>query len=100
MSTMTKPITPDRICHHYVKKDVGLTVRPLKEEEDMILIEGNRESLEFLGRLILSMAAFHDCGFDISPHSAGKRFFTEAATLGIYIHRLPCTHPDNGNAKP
>ena len=55
---------------------------------DVILIEGTRESLEFLGRLITAQANAHDDGFQISPHGAGNRFFDSDAEKGFYLRRL------------
>jgi hypothetical protein len=82
--------TPDSLCAAYASKKIKITIRALGEEEDMILIEGKREGLEFLGKLLLAQASFEDCGFQLSPSSAGKALFSKESTKGIYIHCLPC----------
>ena len=84
----TIPTTPDRICAEYAMRNVKIAVRSLEGEEDVIVIEGAREGLEFLGRLLLAQAAAKDCGFQLGPHGAGKALFAPEATKGIYIHRL------------
>lgn len=57
----------------------------------MVLIEGEREALEFLGNLLLAQARYEkDCSFFIGPKSVGKVFFSRQSTFGFYIHRLPC----------
>src|ERR1700674_843907 len=56
---------------------------------DYILLEGNKAAYEFLGRLFLAHAKARDCGFQISPKSAGSALFKKGSTLGLYLHRLP-----------
>ena len=81
----------DEVCDSYARKNVKIAVRILDDENDMILIEGDAKALEFLGNLFLAQASAGDCGFQIAPNSAGMTFFTPKSTLGIYIHRVPCT---------
>jgi hypothetical protein len=90
---------PDKICAKYagenkVPTKKKLTVKIIPEDENgpaIVLIEGEQEALEFLGRLLLSQARFKlDCGFQIGPKSAGNALFKRNSTHGIYIHRLPC----------
>jgi hypothetical protein len=84
--------TPDFICQVYGDKGIKMTVREVKQTDGMILIEGKRAALEFLGRLLLAQARSEDCGFQLSPRGAGRGFFGKASTKGVYIHRLPCRH--------
>lgn len=77
-------MTPDRVCDEYAERSVRLQVKDLGE---VVLIEGNRESLEFLAKLIAAQAATHDDGFEISPNGAGSLFFDPASEKGFYIHR-------------
>jgi hypothetical protein len=82
----------DEVCETYARRKAKITVSILDDENDMILIEGNADALEFLGNLFLAQARANDCGFQIAPNSAGKALFTPDSTLGLYIHRIPCIH--------
>lgn len=83
--------SPDEICSEYYEKGVKLTVKHL--DKDYVLTEGDAESLEFIGNLILSQARFEkDCGFQIASEGSGNAHFSDESSLGIYIHRLPCEH--------
>jgi hypothetical protein len=84
----TMHTTPDRVCAEYAKRNVKIAVRSLEGEEDVIVIEGAREGLEFLGQLLLAQAASKNCGFQLGPPGAGKALFAPEATKGIYIHRI------------
>jgi hypothetical protein len=90
--------SPDEICDDYSNKGVKLSVRQI--EKDYILIEGDTDSLEFLGNLLLAQANFEkDCGLQIAPNGAGSSFFGKDSTFGFYIHRLPCKHSGNQEQK-
>lgn len=81
--------SPDRICAAFADTQEKLTVRHL--DSDMVMIEGSAEALEFLGNLLIAQAHFsRDCGFEISPTGPGSAVFSSEATVGVYIHRLPC----------
>lgn len=85
--------SPDQICDEYSKEKVKVTINQL--DADYILIEGNADALKFLGKLILAQAHFKgDCGFHISPNGAGSTLFSDKSTIGIYIHRQPCSHKE------
>ena len=87
-----------------------VTVRPFLAERDeieeetnpippqnYILIEGDRVALKFLANLILAQVdSDYGCTLDLHPGGAGSNHFSEASTIGILIHRLPCDlHPGN-----
>ena len=80
----------DEICEAYARKNVKIALRMVDDHNDMILIEGRSDALEFLGNLLLAHARGTDCGFQIAPNSAGSSLFDHQSTLGLYIHRLPC----------
>jgi hypothetical protein len=80
--------TPDEICAAYAKKKVKITLRTLDDDEDVVLIEGTREALEFLGQLLLAQARCRDCGFQLTPNGAGKALLSIESTKGVYLHRL------------
>lgn len=83
--------SPDRVCGYYFDKGTKVTVKMTDDGEDMVLIEGKREALEFLGNLLLAQAQYDkDCSFFIGPRTAGRALFNRNSTLGLYIHRLPC----------
>jgi hypothetical protein len=87
---MEKHISPDGVCEKYAEDQIiKLTCRTTNNK--MILIEGSREALEFLGNLLIAQANFEkDCNFSIEPEGAGNTFFTEKSNVGLFIHRLPC----------
>jgi hypothetical protein len=85
---MQKDNSPDAVCERYADQNVKVTSRLLN---GMILLEGSREALEFLGHLLIAQANFdRDCGFHIAPRGAGNALFSEKSDVGLYIHRLPC----------
>jgi len=72
------------------------------EEDDVplqnyVLIEGDATALRFLAELILAqVGSDYGCTLDIHPNGAGSNHFSDASTLGIFVHRLPCDlHPGN-----
>ena len=93
------PTSPDQVCAQYAAKNVKVTIRPLDDDEETLLIEGDRQALEFLGRLLLAQAASGDCGFQLAPDGAGKTFFSNRSSRGIYIHRVPCGHENKSSKK-
>ena len=94
--------TPDHVCKKYAQKKIKVTIRPLASDGDVLLIEGEREGLEFLGNLLLAQAKSEDCGLQLGLNGAGKTFFTRASTAGLYIHRLhrEPTPKSKNNSKP
>ncbi len=94
-------IRPDDVLEEFPEGRIVLTTRTIPRSADgdvpMIEIEGDAESLRFLGRLILAQADFPlDCGYGISPQGAGRIVFSANAELGIYIHRIPCMDQEQG----
>ena len=88
-------MTPDEVCEKYAEQEIKITCRML--EDNHVLLEGSRESLEFLGNLFLAQAKFEqDCGIELSPNGAGSALFDRNSDKGIYIHRLPCEHSKSG----
>ncbi len=91
--------SPDQVCSEASERDVALNVSKL--DRDTVLIEGSRESLQFLSCLILAQANFEeDCGFHIGPRGPGNVFFSNAARLGIYLHRTPCLEEGPPSSAP
>ncbi|MGH9875386.1 MAG: hypothetical protein ACRD9S_23265 [Pyrinomonadaceae bacterium] len=83
-------MTTDEVCASYATRGTKVTCRTM---DDSVLIEGDRETLEFLGNLILAQAGDVDCCHkSIAPNAAGSALFTTQSNVGIYIHRLPCDH--------
>ena len=80
---------PDDVCERHSDRGVKLSISLL--DEGMVLVEGDRSSLEFLAELIKAQARYEsDCGFSIQPGGAGSLFFGKDSKLGIYIHRTNC----------
>lgn len=94
--------------HYFDSQDlcrVALTVRTLQPDspEDgrpTMLIEGSRESLEFLAEaILLHCLERRDCGFQMGPAMQGSAYFSESSEAGIYIHALPCMSPPKPDSK-
>ena len=80
-------MNPDGICERDADRGVDLSISLL--DDDMVLIEGDKGSLEFLVDLIRAQAGFEGySGFAIQPRGAGSVFFGTGSKLGIYIHRV------------
>jgi hypothetical protein len=59
--------------------------------ENYVLIEGDNESLRFLGELLIAFAEGDwGCSYDLHPKRAGSAHFSEASTVGLYFHKKPC----------
>ncbi len=82
----------------YAQSNIGIRIAPL--DQDTILVEGNAETLRFLGELLLAMSKSDNCGFQFGPQGAGRYFFARGSAYGLYIHNLDVCHdPDRtGNA--
>jgi hypothetical protein len=86
---MTKN-SPDEVCAAFAGKANDLYVKQLDDET--VMIQGSKESLEFLGRLLVAQSSFDgDCGVQIGPGGPGSTFLAPGS-LGIYVHRVPCSH--------
>src|SRR5579862_3737470 len=86
---------PDHVSDEFPEGSIKLFTKLLPATRDgeakRVWIEGDRLSLEYLGKMILTQAAFFgDCHYGLSPKSAGRAFFKRTSTVGIVIHRLPC----------
>jgi hypothetical protein len=82
--------TTDAVCSEFADKGLQITVKALPEDRTYVLIEGDKMAFEFLGKLLLAHASGEDCGFSLSPNSAGSALFSPTAEFGLYLHRLPC----------
>jgi hypothetical protein len=90
--------SPDNVCAEYADKNTSLRIvfRTYKDEEsseEYVIIEGDKNSLEFMGKLLIAQANFAaDCHFFIHPRGAGQIHFSEDTSIGVSLHRLPCQH--------
>ena len=91
------------ILENHAAKRTKLTVKmfsadrgePGEEEptpvQEYVLIEGDNESIRFLGELLVAYASGDlGCSFDLHPHGAGSAHFAESSTVGLYIHKKLC----------
>ena len=77
--------TPDEVCIKFSKRDIKLNIY---KSSDHIVLEGDEETLKFLGNLILSQAGFQDDeNFSLAPDGAGNKFFKKNSKLGLHISR-------------
>jgi hypothetical protein len=82
--------SPDRSSAEMADRGLQVSVRLLDAEH--VLLEGSAEALEAFASIISAQARFAaDCGFQLSPAGPGSALFTPESTLGLYVHRLPCT---------
>jgi len=59
-------------------------------KDNMVFIEGDAESLEFLGNLLLAKSIEEDeYGSQIGPRVVGSIFFNRDSTHNLYIYRIP-----------
>jgi hypothetical protein len=90
--------SPDDVCAEYANKSTSLridfqTYKDEESSESYVIIEGDKNSLEFLGKLLIAQANFNtDCHIAIHPNGPGQSHFVEETTIGVQIHRLPCQH--------
>ena len=72
-------MTTDEVCASYASRGTKITCQSM---DDSVLIEGNREALEFLGHLLLAQAKdVHGCHKSIEPKGAGSALFTEPSNI-------------------
>jgi hypothetical protein len=76
---------PDEVCREYGERLIKLRIRNL---DDVVLVEGTAEALEFLGRLFIAQSQAQDDGFEIAPTGPGEYFFDPLSEKGVYIHRV------------
>jgi hypothetical protein len=65
---------PDDVCLEYAQRAVKLSISDLGA---VMLIEGSREALEFLGKLLIEQARAADDGFEISPMDPALTVLTQ-----------------------
>ena len=62
---MSQQMTPDEVCASHADRKVKITARAM---DDLLLFEGDREALEFLGNLLLAQANDERSGVEpVSP---------------------------------
>lgn len=90
-----KNATVDNVSAAYADRGAKITIRPLRTDPSMVLIEGDELSFEYLGRLFLAHAkAINGCGYSLAPHGAGCALHSNESMLGLSLHRLPCDDPE------
>jgi hypothetical protein len=90
--TRSPKLTTNGIVRVYSRKKKPPKLTIMKLDRDTVLIEGEATALQFLGRYILAHSADDKsaCGASLHPKAAGNAWFTKDATLGFYLHKLPC----------
>ena len=78
-------------------ESIQLNLRIIESEDGSppaVLIEGDQATLEWFGKLVLNHAAGNQgCGIQMFPNDPGDLQFASTATIGFYLHRMPCDHP-------
>jgi hypothetical protein len=95
-SVVGEKLSPNEICDAYAEEKVGLEIRVLRDNKDdpnqLVLIQGTKNALEMLSRLIFAIAQDEKSdksSFSISPRGAGSMHFNKSSEFGVYINRLP-----------
>lgn len=91
------------LLERHAEKGTKLTIRKISVDrsepndsapapiEDYALIEGDSDSLKFLGQFLIAFAeGDFGCSYDLHPKGAGRAHFTGKSDLGIDIHKIPC----------
>jgi len=89
-----KGLTTNDIVRLYSRRRKPPKLGMTKLNRDTILIEGDAPALEFLGQFILAHSRadrYPCCKISLHPTSAGSAWFTKESTLGLYLHKLPCS---------
>ena len=74
-----------------VKSKLNVDIIGVEDQVPLVLLEGDRASLEYLGEFILNHARTpKDCGIQIGPKLAQRLAFRPDSKFGIYVHLLPC----------
>ena len=61
--------------------------------EDYVFVEGDSDSIRFLGELLIAFAEGEQgCSFHLHPQGAGSAHFTAASDIGIELHKMPCEY--------
>ena len=85
----------DDVSTAYADRGAKITIRPLRTDPNMVLIEGDELAFEYLGKLFLAHAkAINGCGYSLDPRAAGCALHSTESTLGLSLHRLPCDDPE------
>ena len=93
MATLKKLRTND-VLRLYSRKRKPPKLTMTKLDRDTILIEGDAPALEFLGQFILAHSRadqYPSCKICLHPKSAGAAWFSRESTVGLYLHKLPCS---------
>ena len=80
----------NEVVDHFAALEAKLRIEILEGSE--VLIEGDKESLEFLANYILAYVNGDEHARNINLEGAGSLFFREGSTHGFYLHILPCRH--------
>lgn len=72
------------------RADIRLKIADL--DSTTVLIEGNRDALLFLSRLLAAHAQASSCGFQMSQNGSGSRWLTRDSSKGLYIHCTDACH--------
>lgn len=91
---LTARVRPDDLYKLFSRHKVKLKFDVLEASEGgspMVLIEGDKISLEYLAKLILAQSEDKlNCGVQ---RFQGQNVIADDSPMGVYIHCLPCTNP-------
>lgn len=78
--------TINDIIDAFEDRGVNLKIKVL--EDELVLIQGNKASLEFMGNLLLSIASSSsENSVQFLPKGAGKHFLDKNSELGFYLNK-------------
>ena len=80
-------MSPEDVVSKY--EPSGVQIKTFESDDDVLVIEGTKESLMFVSELFAAQAQATGGGYCISPLGAGRAWFAPGSTKGIYIHLVP-----------
>jgi hypothetical protein len=84
-------VRPEDVLDRYPPDKVQITV---KDDGDVVVVEGDSLSLTFLAELIAAQATAVDCGIELSPTGAGSAYFGRDSNKGLCFHRSHDVEPE------
>ena len=83
-------MTTNGIIDQYSDSGIKLLIKPIEGHSQLIKIEGDSNSFEFFGKLILAMVedqrrGKNDFDWMFEPGGAGKNWLKKGSTRGLYF---------------
>ena len=83
-------MTPEQLLDQFSDRGVQLNQHL---DDDTVLIEAEVSGVPIA--LVSGARQITRLRFQVGPSGAGSALFTDAANLGLYVHRVPCEHSED-----